>query len=158
MTKGLQLFPKPKYDILTGKRIKKRKEFKISTKKIEWNRAAGRADDDFKKTSKCRHCPERFVWGKGGYQFDHKDNNSANNSQRNCHLVCATCHSRDTRIGKRKIKGFMGQTIGHKTIKYKTGYKKPKKTKKKKARKSRAPTLKDLLRPFPKKTRQNWPW
>jgi len=130
--------PKPKYEfnLNTGiiKKTVKRKNFKLSTQKIEWNQAAGRADDDLKTTSKCRHyskCGARFVWKKGGYQFDHWDNKSENNSQKNCHLVCATCHSRDTKIGKRKIKGLMGQTIGYKTIKHKKGYKKVKRAKKK---------------------------
>jgi len=116
---------------------KKRKPFSTKTKKIEWMLAAGknpydtRARDSgklrFVKTSKCRECGTRLTWGDRTYEFDHKDNNPANNSQTNCYLVCRNCHGKATVIKKRKIKGFFGQTIGHKTIKKKVGYKKPKK-------------------------------
>jgi hypothetical protein len=112
------------------KKKKKRKEFKISTKKKEWNKAAGRKEDDFKTTSKCRECKIHLVWKKGGYHFDHKDNNEANNNQRNCYLVCANCHSKATKIKKiKKRNKLTGQVDGYKTIKKKIGYKKPRKKK-----------------------------
>ena len=116
---------------------KKRKPFSTKTKKIEWMIAAGKSPYDksgklrFVKTSKCRECGTPLKWGDRTYNFDHKDNNPANNTQTNCYLVCRNCHGKVTVIKKRKIKGFLGQTIGHKTIKKKVGYKKPKKKPKK---------------------------
>ena len=85
----------------------------------------------FVKTSKCRVCKTPLTWGDRTYNFDHKDNNPANNSQTNCYLVCRNCHGKHTVIKKRKIKGIFGQTVGYQTIKKKVGYKKPKKTPKK---------------------------
>ena len=105
----------------------------MKTKKIEWMIASGRKVYDksgrlgFAKTSRCRECKRTLTWGDRTYDFDHKDNNPANNSQPNCYLVCKVCHGKHTVVKKRKIKGFFGETIGHKTIKKKVGYKKPKK-------------------------------
>ena len=116
---------------------KKRKPFSTKKKKIEWAIAAGRRSYtssgklDFVKTSKCRECKRPLTWGDRTYDFDHKDNNPANNAQTNCYLVCKVCHGKHTVIKKRKVKGILGSTIGHKTIKKKVGYKKPKKTPKK---------------------------
>ena len=116
---------------------KKRKPFSTKTKKIEWMLASGRRVYDtsgklrFVKTSICRECKTPLTWGDRTYNFDHKDNNPANNSQTNCYLVCRNCHGKATVIKKRKIKGIFGQTVGHQTIKKKVGYKKPKKTPKK---------------------------
>ncbi len=138
--RGLGL-PKPEYNILTGRRIKRRKPFKMSTKKKEWNKAAGRDADDFKTTSKCHNpkCRKRLVWGKKGFNFDHKDNNSSNNSQGNCYLVCCDCHDKHTVIKKKKVRNLItGNVVGHKTYKKKVGYKKkPKKTTKKKTKKKK---------------------
>lgn len=111
----------------------KRKPFKTKTKKIEWMLAARRNPYDssgklrFDKTSECRVCKRPLTWGDRTYDFDHKDNNPANNAQTNCYLVCKVCHGKHTVIKKRKIKGFLGETVGHETIKMKVGYKKPKK-------------------------------
>ncbi len=119
---------------------KKRKPFSTKTKKIEWMLASNRNPYDksgrlrFVKTSRCRECKRPLTWGDRTYDFDHKDNNPANNSQPNCYLVCKVCHGKHTVVKKRKIKGFFGQTVGHKTIKKKVGYKKPKKKKPKKTR------------------------
>jgi hypothetical protein len=121
-----------------GESKKKRKPFKISTKKKEWNMAAGRDLADFKSTSKCRKCKAYLIWGNRGYDFDHYNNDNSNNSQNNCKLLCKTCHGKATLIGKRKILDrFTRQIIGHKTIKKKVGYKKKakKKTIKKKTMK-----------------------
>ena len=116
---------------------KKRKPFKISTKKKEWMSAARKSK--FTKTSKCRNCGRRLSWGDGTYHFDHKDNNEANNSQKNCYLVCRNCHGKVTVTKKRKIREpLTGAVIGHKTIKKKVGYKKVRKKRRKK-RKERAP-------------------
>ena|GEM_PF-3238448 len=135
------MLPKPEYNLLTGRKIKKRKAFKISTKKKEWNKAAGRKEDDFKSTSKCRQCKKRLVWGKGGYNFDHKDNNSANNSRSNCYLVCCNCHDKVTKIKKKKVRNpITGNVVGHKTYKKKVGYKKKAKPKTKKKRTKRKPS------------------
>jgi len=118
---------------------KKRKPFSTKTKKIEWMLASGRRVYDksgklrFVKTSKCRVCGTPLKWGERTYEFDHKDNNPANNRQTNCYLVCRNCHGKHTVIKKRKVKGIFGETVGYKTIKKKVGYKKlkkkPKKTK-----------------------------
>ena len=112
---------------------KKRKPFSTKTKKIEWMLASGERvfNKDgslrFVKTSRCRVCKTPLTWGDRRYNFDHKDNNPMNNSQKNCRLVCRNCHGKHTVIKKRKIKGFFGETVGYKTIKKKVGYKKPKK-------------------------------
>jgi len=116
---------------------KKRKPFSTKTKKIEWMLASGQKVYDksgklrFVKTSKCRVCKRPLTWGDRTYDFDHKDNNPANNSQRNCRLVCKVCHGKHTVIKKRRVKGIFGDTVGYKTIKKKVGYKKPKKKPKK---------------------------
>ena len=116
----------------------KRKNFTTKTKKLEWMKAGGHKPElysqkgKFYKTSKCRNCNRPLTWGDRTYDFDHKDNNSANNSQKNCYLVCKICHGKHTVIKKRKIKEpFFGTTTGYKTIKKKVGYKKPKSKKKK---------------------------
>lgn len=116
---------------------KKRKPFSTKTKKIEWMLASGKrvykkdGSLNFVKTSRCRVCKTPLTWGDRRYNFDHKDNNPANNSQKNCRLVCRNCHGTHTVIKKRKIKGFFGETVGYKTIKKKVGYKKPTKKPKK---------------------------
>jgi hypothetical protein len=126
---------------------KKRKSFSIRTKKIEWMKAGGHDSYDyithrkFIRTSRCRNCGRRLAWGDGTYNFDHKDNNPANNSQRNCYLVCRNCHGKHTVVKKRKVKGFFGETIGHKTVKRKVGYKKPKK----KPRKTRRVAIRGIF-------------
>lgn len=128
-------------NLITGEKLSKRQPFKISTKKKEWNKAAGRSEGDFKKTSKCRvySCRRVLVWGSGAYDFDHKDNNPANNSQRNCWLVCKNCHGKHTKLGKKRVTTFIGTT--YKTYKKKVGYKKttkpkPKRRKGKRKRRS----------------------
>ena len=114
-----------------------RRNFTITTKRIEWMDAAGKdigkflRDKKFIKTSYCRKCKTKLVWGDGSYNFDHKDNNSRNNSQRNCYLVCRNCHGKATKIGKRAEKDIFGNVIGYKTIKKKVSYKKPAASKKK---------------------------
>ena len=106
---------------------KRRKPFRLSTKKIEWLKAASRdPEGKFYKTSKCRNCGIKLTWGDGRYNFDHKDNNPANNRQSNCYLVCRNCHGAATKIDKIKQIDALGIPVGHKTIKRKVGYKKPK--------------------------------
>jgi len=130
---------------------KQRKEFSIVTKRIEWLGAAGTASakrvlekyvEDGKvpsrmPRSKCRVCGKPLTWGDGTYNFDHYDNNSANNSQRNCYLVCRNCHGKATRIRLvRELDPWFGTVIGYITQKLKVGYKKnPRKTASKPARK-----------------------
>lgn len=117
---------------------KNRKAFKTSTKKKEWNKATGREEDNFKSTSKCRKCKRKLIWGSRTYDFDHRDNNPANNSQKNCYLVCKVCHGKHTVIKKKKVRDKLtGMHIGYKTIKKKVGYKKSKQKPKKKKRKKR---------------------
>jgi len=124
-----------------------RRPFGIITKRIEWFSAGGESG---KKTllkyikdgkvpvrmprSKCRVCKRPLTWGSGTYNFDHKDNNSANNSQKNCFLVCRNCHGRATKIRVvRELDPWFGSVIGYRTQKLKVGYKK---TAKKPARKT----------------------
>ena len=120
---------------------KRRKPFSTNTKRIEWLLAAGRDPDKyfetgkFYKTSYCRKCKRRLIWGEGSYDFDHKDNNPANNRQSNCHLVCKVCHGKATKTKIIKERDIFGGVVGHKTIKLKVGYKKPKKVAKKPIRK-----------------------
>jgi len=130
----------------TGKR---RKPFSVKTKRIEWLKAAGEsgkkpllqylADGKIPKlpTSKCRVCKRPLTWGDRSYDFDHKDNNPANNRQSNCYLACKVCHGKATKTKVIKERGFLGGVVGHKTIKLKVGYKKTsaKKPAKKKPRK-----------------------
>jgi hypothetical protein len=128
-------------DLLNGPNKKKRKAFKVSTKKIEWMKAGGHKTEQYTEqgkfvhTSKCRRCHRKLKWGDRSYEFDHKNNNPANNSQRNCYLVCKICHGKATVIGKRKIHDpYLGGVIGHETIKRKVGYKKSRGKSKKKRR------------------------
>jgi len=129
-------------DPLGIQNTKKRRAFATSTKKIEWMKAGGHKPEFYTKqrkfihTSKCRRCKRKLTWGDRSYDFDHKDNNSANNSQRNCYLVCKVCHGKATVVGKRKKRDpFTRQVIGYETVKKKVGYKKTrKKTKKKRKR------------------------
>jgi len=117
---------------------KRRRPFSIVTKRIEWLKAAG---DSGKKVllqyladgkvptrmprSKCRVCKRPLTWGSGTYDFDHKDNNSANNSQRNCYLVCKNCHGRATKTKIIRTRDpITGWVNGYRTIKLKVGYKK----------------------------------
>lgn len=126
-------------------RPQKRKPFSTKTKKMEWMSSAGKDPlkwrSDFVQTSKCRKCQTILRWGDRRYDFDHKDNNPANNSQSNCFLVCKNCHGHATLTKKRKIKGFLGVTVGHQTIKKKIGYKKPKK----KPKTTRRVVVKDIF-------------
>lgn len=112
---------------------KRRKPFSMTTKKVEWMMAAGRDPDEylekgkFYKTSYCRKCKTRLIWGDGRYNFDHRDNNPANNRQSNCYLVCKNCHGKATKTKVIKQRGIFGEVVGYKTIKLKVGYKKRKK-------------------------------
>jgi len=102
----------------------KRKPFSIRTKKIEWMRASKRDPfGKFVRTSRCRSCGRLLTWRDGSYDFDHKDNNPANSSQKNCWLVCKSCHGKHTKIGIRKERDELG-FIRYKTIKKRVGYKK----------------------------------
>jgi len=116
---------------------KQRKPFSIKTKRIEWLTAAGEGGKNILleylrdrkiptqlPTSKCRVCKRILTWKDGTYDFDHRDNNQANNSQSNCHLVCKICHGKYTKTKRIKEKNIFGEVIGHKTIKLKSGYKK----------------------------------
>lgn len=61
---------------------------------------------------------------------DHKDNNTANNRQSNCYLVCRNCHGKATKFKTVKVRDVFGIPVGVKKLKLKVGYKKPKSTKK----------------------------
>jgi hypothetical protein len=127
-----------------------RKNFSETTKIREWLTRAGPAGKEGlailgqgkkPKTmpkSKCRapSCKTGpLTWGSRTYEFDHKDNNRANNAQSNCYLVCKNCHGQATKTKVIKTTDNFGQ-VAHKTIKLKVGYKKPiKKAPAKKAKK-----------------------
>ena len=152
MVRNIFNLPKPKYDI-TGRRIgKKRKPFSIRKKKIEWMRAAGRDPyGKFVKTSRCRNyrrCHTTLKWGDRTYDFDHKDNNSSNDSQKNCYLVCRNCHGHVTKTKKRKVRDRLTGLIRHQTIKMKVGYKKVKRKKKKKSRRKKSNPFEISFNPF----------
>ena len=101
---------------------------------MEWMSAGGHDSlkwrTNFVKTSKCRKCGRTLTWGDRTYDFDHKDNNPANNSQSNCFLVCKYCHGKATKIVKIKSNSLFGPR--YKTIKRKESYKKPRSTSKSK--------------------------
>ena len=115
-----------------------RVEFRIVTKRVEWLKAAG--TDNAKRVllkyladgkvparmprSRCRVCKAPLTWGSGTYNFDHKDNNSANTSQKNCFLVCRNCHGHATKTKMiRERHPWTGEVIGYRPIKLKVGYK-----------------------------------
>jgi hypothetical protein len=116
---------------------KRRKPFTLKQKRVEWLQAAGHdPEGKFYKTSKCRNpkCRRRLVWGEGSYDFDHKDNNPANNRQSNCYLVCKICHGKATKIEVRKYEHTLTGERIYKTVKKKVSYKKPKAKPKKKTK------------------------
>jgi hypothetical protein len=135
---------------------KQRREFSIVTKRIEWLGAADTESakrvlqkyvDDGKAPSrmprsKCRVCGKPLTWGDGTYNFDHYDNNSSNNGQRNCYLVCRNCHGGATKIRLvRELDPWFGTVIGYITQKLKVGYKKnPRKPATKTTKKTAAKT------------------
>ena len=152
-----------------------RVEFSIVTKRVEWLKAAG--TDNAKRVllkyladgkvptkmprSKCRACKIPLTWGSGTYHFDHKDNNSANTSQKNCFLVCRNCHGKATKIRVvREREPWFGSVIGYRPQKLKVGYKKTakkptRKTLKKPARKTvRKPAKKTATKPVKKTARK----
>jgi hypothetical protein len=115
-----------------------RVEFSIVTKRVEWLKAAG--TDNAKRVllkyladgkvpakmprSKCRVCKIPLAWGSGTYNFDHRDNNSANTSQKNCFLVCRNCHGHATKTRVvREYDPWFGSVVGYRTQKLKVGYK-----------------------------------
>jgi len=143
-------------------------EFSIVTKRVEWLKAAG--TDTAKKVllkyagdgkvpvrmprSRCRVCKTPLTWGSGTYNFDHKDNNSANTSQKNCFLVCRNDHGKATKIRVvREYEPWFGSVVGYRTQKLKVGYKK---TAKKPARKTttRKPTSRTAKKPTRKTARK----
>jgi hypothetical protein len=135
---------------------KKRRPFRTSTKKIEWMRAAGRDPfGTFVRTSKCRACSRKLIWGDKTYEFDHNNNKEWDNSQKNCYLVCLFCHRKATVMAKRRVSGSFGMT-SYKTVKKKAGYKKERKNRKKRTRrKKKRPHVELFPRykiPVPKKS------
>jgi len=143
-------------DPFVKQNTKKRRAFTTSTKKIEWMKAGGHKPElyteqrKFIHTSYCRRCGRKLMWGDRSYDFDHKDNNSANNSQKNCYIVCKVCHGKATVISKRKkYNPYTRQVVGYETVKKKVGYKK-KKSRKKKRRKKKSKNIFDLGIKLPK--------
>ena len=145
-------------------------EFSIVTKRVEWLKAAGTdnanrvllkylADGKVPAKmprSKCRVCKIPLTWGSGTYNFDHKDNNSANTSQKNCFLVCRNDHGKATKTRVvREYDPWFGSVIGYRTQKLKVGYKKTaRKSAGKPAKKTvRKPTRKTAKKPTKKTAR-----
>jgi hypothetical protein len=129
-----------------------RVEFNIVTKTVEWLKAAG--TDNAKRVllkyladgkvparmprSRCRVCKTALTWGSGTYNFDHKDNNSANTGQKNCFLVCRNDHGKATKIRwVREYEPFFGSVVGYRPQRLKVGYKKT----------ARKPTKKTVRKP-----------
>lgn len=143
MTRSMFSIAKPTHNIFADKRIKRRKAFKTQTKKKEWMKAGGHDPDkwrsDFIKTSKCRKCHKKLNWNIHTYDFDHKYNNSGNNSGKNCFLVCVECHRKVTKRGKNRLirDKWSGLVIGSKATMRKVGYKKRKGRSKQKRKKPR---------------------
>jgi 5-methylcytosine-specific restriction endonuclease McrA len=130
-----------------GSPEKRRKPFTLKQKRIEWLKAARRdPEGKFYKTSRCRKCKIRLVWGDRGYDFDHKDNNPSNNRQSNCFLVCKNCHGKATKMEVRIYEHTLTGERIYKTVKKKVSYKKPKAKPKKKTKARRRERS-----PF-------WPW
>jgi hypothetical protein len=143
-------------------------EFSIVTKRVEWLKSAG--TDNAKKVllkyagdgkvpakmprSKCRVCKIPLTWGSGTYNFDHKDNNSANISQKNCFLVCRNCHGKATKIRVvREREPWFGSVVGYRVQRLKVGYKK---AAKKPARKTvKKPAKKTTTKPARKTARKS---
>lgn len=127
-----------------GGSSKERKPFKTSTKKRVWMKAGGHNPDNWRtgfiKTTRCMnpHCKKVLKWDEHLYEFDHRDNNHANISEKNCYVVCLECHKKHTKIKKILIRGAIPLLDTHKTIKLKVGYKKQKiKKQHKKTRRTR---------------------
>jgi len=98
--------------------------------------AAGRKKEEytekkkFYKTSKCRRCKKKLTWDNKIYDFDHRDNNPANNRQGNCLLLCVECHRKLTKKETwRIVDRLTGEVVGHETKMAKVGLKKRKRTK-----------------------------
>ena len=72
---------------------------------------------------KCMSCRQQL--DARSTEYDHKDNNPANNNESNCWVVCSNCHRKHTVITKRAVRDLFGDVIGYQTIKRKVGYKKP---------------------------------
>lgn len=128
---------------------KKRKPFLMSTKKRVWMKARGSNPNDWRtgfiKTSYCMNprCKKKLNWDKRWeFEVDHRDNNSSNNRESNCFIVCLSCHRKHTVIKKRAIYS-LGVKIGNETIKKKSGYKKT--TKKKTMKKKRTRRTQDNI-------------
>lgn len=140
-----------------------RVNFTLYQKRIEWLKAAGSSAEKTLlqylttgkigklPSSKCRQCKTILRWGDGRYNFDHRDNNPRNGSQKNCYLVCRNCHGKATKIDKRAITGLFGQVVGYQTIKKKVSYKKPKSSVTKKKITKRKRTKKKVAKKAPNK-------
>jgi hypothetical protein len=131
---------------LPGASSKERRNFKTSIRKRVWMRAGGHDPDKWRtgfiKTSRCMglRCKKVLKWDEHHYQFDHRDNNHANISEKNCGLLCLECHKDYTKLKSVRVKHpFLPMLDGHKTIKLKVGYKKQRKKKHKKTRRTRKP-------------------
>ena len=85
----------------------KRQSFTTTTKEREWLSAVGRdPDGKFDKSidSRCRNCNRTLVWGSGSYDFDPLYNESYDNPDSNCYLVCKNCQGEAARRKKRADK------------------------------------------------------
>ena len=62
----------------------KRKEFSKAVQTIELERAK----------FKCRKCKKKLEYP--CFEFNHKDDDNSNNSQKNCQVLCLCCHRKIT--------------------------------------------------------------
>jgi hypothetical protein len=120
---------------ITGKpfKSKARRPFSTQTKKRVWMKAGNHNPENwrvgFVKTSYCMspRCRKKLSWDKKyEFEFDHKNNDSSNNSEKNCFIVCNDCHKKHTQFGSRAEYNAVGMYIGKRRFKKKVGYKKVK--------------------------------
>jgi hypothetical protein len=140
----------PKIVCLTSHNKKERKPFSLQTQKRVWLKAGGHNPDNWRtgfiKTSYCMRCGLKLTWKGGSYNFDHKNNNEADNRESNCYLACRNCHGKVTVVKKKVVRDrYTGWVVGHKTYKKKVGYKKVRRKPKPKKRKRSGAMYFDIM-------------
>ncbi len=123
------LFPKPTHDMY-GRKISKRKAFKISTKRQALRRARY-------KCEKCGDKLRKTIHKKLGYvvEFDHRESPS-NNGLHNCWVLCPNCHREVTVVTKRRRTDRLG-FVRYETIQKRADIKRKRKKKAKSKKKTR---------------------
>ncbi len=126
--------PKTRLEIVNPYESKKteRRPFSTTTKREALRLTHKKCKRCGKKLTRCRGRPFGVIC-----DFDHRDNNPANNHLKNCGVLCPECHRKVTVLGKRATYNMIGVRTGYKTIKKKVGYKKQHQGKKKRAHRRR---------------------